>query len=58
MEASHRERNQWAMQEKVIKATKNFNLLGFVGGAEGKLRCDVKAEAGISLLKCMQDIKN
>lgn len=58
MEASHRERNQQAMQEKVTKGTKNFNLLGFVGGGEGKLRCDVKAEGGISLLKCRQDIKH
>lgn len=58
MEASHRERNQWAMQENVIQGNKNFSLLGFVGGGEGKLRCDVKAEGGISLLKCMQDIKH
>lgn len=58
MKASHRERNQSATQEKVIKGTKSFNLLGFVGGEEGKLRCDVKAEDGISLLKYMQDIKH
>lgn len=51
-------KKQWAMQEKVTKAAKNFSLLRFVGGGEGKLRCDVKTEGGISLLKCMQDIKH
>lgn len=58
MEASHRERNQQAMKENVTKGTKNFNPLGFVGGGEGKLRCDVKAVCGISLLKCRQNIKH
>lgn len=32
--------------------------MGFVGGGKGKLRCDVKAEGGIKLLKYIWDIKH
>ena len=43
----------WTMQGNVIKGNKTFSLTGFVGGGEGKLSCDVKAEGGIRLLKCI-----
>lgn len=43
----------WTMQRNAIKVKKRFSLTGFLGGGEGKLRCDMKTEGGIRLLKCI-----